>query len=122
MTHEAWQQEEMIIIAMLQSNVEQSVLQASRSGFATPINSIPEAFDLSGMVYPNPVSDDLYFKASLQNDFTRATLYSISGEKILEADLLNRVDLRTLHPGTYILVLSDKQGKAVGTKLVKNNR
>lgn len=121
-TDPAWQQEEMVVVAFLQNEQDKSLLQAARSDFASPINSIAEEVDLAGLFFPNPVADRLNFSQALLRDYSKATLYTIYGKKISESDLRSSMAVQFLSPGTYVLVFHTNSGNTVFEKIVKGSR
>lgn len=66
----------------------------------TPVSDL--AVERNFNVFPNPVSDFLYFQNVSKVD--AATVYSLAGKKILEfKDATSGIDLSTLSKGMYIL-------------------
>jgi hypothetical protein len=60
-------------------------------------------------VYPNPVSDVLYFDEA-DSEIEKIIFYDISGRKVLEQNQVNAIDVSHLEKGTYILKIVVEQG------------
>lgn len=80
-------------------------------------------YDLAGgavTIYPNPVVADLYIETTLTN--TSYRLCSADGALSLKGKVTaeNRVDIRSLVPGVYLLTILDKNGeRLVMEKILK---
>jgi hypothetical protein len=70
-------------------------------------------------VYPNPVDDVLTLDSENRNN-ERIDIYSLSGKMVLSSRFTDRVQVSTLHTGTYILVLTDRHGRSEKIKFIKN--
>lgn len=67
-------------------------------------------FDSSIEVYPNPASDEIYFRSS-EKSYSGGYIFDISGEKVREFAILREdeaISVSGLPRGTYILILRDK--------------
>lgn len=60
-------------------------------------------------VYPNPATDLLGIKSNIKVD--QVTVYDISGKKINVSLFDNKVDVRNLPSGAYIISIETKEGK-----------
>lgn len=59
-------------------------------------------------IYPNPVSDILYFETA-DSVIEKVIIYDLSGRKILEQNKVNTISVSDLQKGNYILkIFSDK--------------
>jgi len=56
-------------------------------------------------LYPNPVDRTLYISSLVE----RVTVYSVSGNMLKDFSHVNSVDVSDLHPGFYIVKISDKK-------------
>jgi len=73
------------------------------------------AFSQSNIkIYPNPVSDILYFDTT--QEINKVILFDLLGRKIIEQNNVKNISVSNLQKGTYILKLSSDQG--VKTKKV----
>jgi hypothetical protein len=67
-------------------------------------------------LYPNPVSHDVIIDG-LEGDGYDALIYNAGGVPVLKADVIsNRIDVRSLNAGMYILQLQDQGGNVVASK------
>ncbi len=77
----------------------------------------PDVMNKSIKIYPNPVTDFLMVELSyLPQGKSNIQIYNISGQLILQQDMLNRksdFDLRKLHRGIYFLKIIQAQGPEV---------
>jgi hypothetical protein len=112
----------MQVIVLLQKESDLSVVQAARSDFASPVSSVHEKEVLDGAFYPNPVTSLLHFEEKTRQQFERADLYTLFGEKIFESDLQRSLDLQNLSPGYYFLVFTDKEGNQRTAKVIRSAR
>lgn len=102
-----WMASRMNSLAILQHNATKEVLQTSKS---MNINTIPTSVGLltreNIIVYPNPVSDFLYLKNA--SSFNTYAVSSLDGKVIQDGLILqNRIDLKTLPHGNYIIILTN---------------
>jgi hypothetical protein len=76
-----------------------------------------ETAEISGLnIYPNPVSQKLYVDGLTQS--ATATIYSLSGERILTKPIHHNLDVSHLTTGIYMLRLTHN-GTTLRIKLVK---
>ncbi|MFH1119052.1 MAG: YCF48-related protein [Bacteroidota bacterium] len=77
----------------------------------------PDVMKKSIKIYPNPVTDFLMIELSYPpQGISNIQIYNISGQLILQQDMLNRksdFDLRKLHRGIYFLKIIQAQGSEV---------
>ena len=59
-------------------------------------------------IYPNPTTDKLYFKSTLNENF-KVSIFYILGKKVIEKSLnINEaLDVTQLHTGIYIIRFDD---------------
>ena len=76
-----------------------------------------EEFDLSTLVYPNPVSTTL--NLNLPNEVTSLVIYTLLGQPVLESPNTNYLDLSSLVTGEYVLALFREDLLVGQTKLIK---
>lgn len=120
--HPEWQEGEMVVVVLLQDSQDKAIVQAGRSGFASPVSRVEESTVPAGSFYPNPVTDVLSFNQALLGEYTKAELYAVYGRKVLESDLRSGLDVRLLPPGAYFLVFHHKTGEVRTAKLLKSSR
>lgn len=65
--------------------------------------------DNSVKIYPNPVSDFLTIQSSLKVE--KVSVYDISGKKINVVFTNNKVDVKNLLQGSYLLIIETREGK-----------
>ena len=116
-----WDQDEMIVIAVLQKDADKSIVQSSSSGFATPVSLVNKNIDLSGPFYPNPVVSFLHFDSKAKKQFEKAELFNIFGNRVRNSDLRIPIDMQSLAPGYYFLVFHDEDGNRYSSKVVKTS-
>ena len=67
--------------------------------------SVQNIQELQVSIYPNPVSDVLYFDSEIE----KVIFYDISGRKVLEQNQVIAIDVSHLEKGTYILKIVAEQ-------------
>jgi hypothetical protein len=67
--------------------------------------SVQNIQELQVSIYPNPVSDVLYFDSEIE----KVVFYDISGRKVLEQNQVIAIDVSHLEKGTYILKIVAEQ-------------
>ncbi len=73
-------------------------------------------------IYPNPTSDYINFKmGSTQADIKSVTVYDIAGKIVIPAAQTsdNKIDVRKLSTGTYIMLLTDSDNKSYSEKFIR---
>ena len=69
-------------------------------------NGLPNNLEYKTVFYPNPVSDYLY----LNGKYRQVQIINLSGQIVLESKLEDKIDVRRIQKGIYLLKLfSDKQ-------------
>ncbi len=66
------------------------------------IEKVISDFDVT--IYPNPVKDKLYFKASV--DFKEYTIKDVFGRDLLKGEFINAIDVDCLKSGVYFIVFN----------------
>lgn len=69
-------------------------------------------------IYPNPVSDILYFKTA-DTAIEKVMVFDLSGRKILEQNQINTISILDLQKGSYILKIFSDRGVQTEKILVK---
>lgn len=64
-------------------------------------------------IYPNPAENHITINGFCQKQSERITIYSLIGEKIIESDNYEKVDISRLMSGLYILKAGDKYAKFI---------
>lgn len=84
--------------------------------FATPV----ARFDFgNGKVYPNPATDFVHIDFPSATPVANVSIYSLQGVSILKAGNTDRIDLRDLPPGMYLLMVELKgNARVYSTKIV----
>jgi hypothetical protein len=60
------------------------------------------------IIYPNPVSDYLYFKSNSLSNNQQIQIFTLEGTKVMEIGYNDRIDVSKLVSGMYILKVGDK--------------
>jgi hypothetical protein len=79
-------------------------------------NILPE--DIS--IYPNPISDQLNIKHG-STELEKISILNLSGIEIYEGPNTASVDVSSLAPGAYILLLQSTDGRTFTQNLIKLN-
>ena len=83
---------------------------------------IETALNDSIKIYPNPTKNVLNIQSS-SFEIKTATIYDITGRVVLASQVSNQaIDVHSLSTGTYILSLTDIEGKNHIQKFIKNYR
>lgn len=70
-------------------------------------------------IYPNPVGDLLTIESENNNN-ERIDIYDMTGKLALSSTYKDHIIVSALHSGTYIMVLTDYQGKLEKVRFIKN--
>jgi hypothetical protein len=70
------------------------------------------------LLYPNPAKECLNIELP-KAETAHGTIYSLSGEKIKEFEVQNRVSVQSLNSGIYVLQVTT-DSSVFNTKLIKN--
>jgi hypothetical protein len=72
-------------------------------------------------LYPNPVKDIINIHAKSDTVITTAEIFDLNGKRIAKKEVTNKtVSARGLSTGTYILLLTDADGKKYSQKFIKS--
>lgn len=114
---QAWLlQPELGIVTYGEKATSQYVLLVRGGG--TPVTNIDEDTDRMAVrcvVYPNPVTD----VAHLITPTDEIHIYSVLGEMLAIHRMVQEFSTQDLVPGTYIIVLFDRQGSTTSTIFIK---
>lgn len=69
-------------------------------------------------VYPNPVKDKLRIESTV-NQYYNVEIYDMNGLMILKSKNLQYIDMNHLPPATYVIKLTDQQGRITNRKIIK---
>jgi hypothetical protein len=70
-------------------------------------------------IYPNPAFHVLHINMD-KAEIKEASLYSLTGKRVLTSSQKNLLDVATLSPGVYILKLETSNGAMINEKIIKN--
>mgnify|MGYP001294677553 FL=1 len=72
-------------------------------------------------VFPNPTEDALHIKWN-DNKFSAKDIkiFNLNGIQVLNAKASNRLNLKELSSGVYLVVLTDESGRSTSKKFLKN--
>ncbi len=96
--------------------VSADILKLYGNGVLTSLNSIEE---VNIQLYPNPTADNLLLNGDYQK-FTTLEVRSLTGETVSSKSIdSSQIDISELNSGTYIILLTNKNGDTFSEKLVK---
>jgi len=72
------------------------------------------------LLYPNPVTNNLYIQANERERFISADIYSLLGNKVVQFINVNEMEMTDLLPGYYFVVLTDVKGNRTTSKITKS--
>ncbi|RLD79956.1 MAG: hypothetical protein DRJ15_08240 [Bacteroidetes bacterium] len=117
-----WDEDELIVTAMVQDADNKMILQARES---EKLNANPsfirdkEILSLDGALYPNPATDVVYLSNAVRKNFVQADFYAISGNKVKTFTDPRAMNISDLPEGIYMAVLTDSEQKQHITRIVK---
>jgi hypothetical protein len=84
--------------------------------------NIHEIDESTSLIYPNPVSDVMYFRLPQHDSEYDVNIYDIQGKNVMAAKtaLNNPISVKELNPGMYFYILSGKKNNHTG-KFIKVN-
>lgn len=111
----AWDFARIYTLAVLQEDVNKSVVQAeavsaSSNNVVASLNNYIEAFDIN--VFPNPANEQIHVK--LNNSLKSSVrLYDLNGKLFFTGSFQNQIDINLLDlsTGQYLLVIENDLGK-----------
>ena len=106
----------------------QNSTQQVTQGFHQPVYSVTSIHELTVeagqiKVYPNPASD--FVNIEIEPEYlgkTELTLYSMQGQRLYRQSInqiTERMSIRHLPPGTYILMVKHADGRRLSQRIVK---
>ena len=82
----------------------------------TVYENVTEDAKATIQVWPNPTNGILRIEAEY---FQNVEVRNLLGQVVLQAEKTEAIDLSELENGVYFLIISNKQGWKVGTKVIK---
>ncbi|PLX05777.1 MAG: hypothetical protein C0596_18975 [Marinilabiliales bacterium] len=74
------------------------------------------------IVYPNPAHDYIYIE-NIENNKTQIEVYNSTGQKIIEASNMQKIDISSLTPGLYVVKIKTTgsyfNSKSIRSKFIK---
>ena len=73
-------------------------------------------------VWPNPATDHILIENSGNNNYTKATIYNLTGKVMIESNLgaeVNNISINELSAGTYIVKIQNSKGDSQSQKIIK---
>lgn len=70
-------------------------------------------FNISFSFYPNPVNDILHIKSKNNINNCKLSIYTLNGEKLLETEIKETIDISRLSSGIYYVVVNDMRYKFI---------
>lgn len=74
---------------------------------------------ISFSLYPNPTNGPLTAKWSNGNEVTSLTVYTMTGQKVLDLENTSTLDMSSFTSGIYLVKAADTSGKTVTKRLIK---
>ena len=113
-----WQENQMIVIALLQQASDKKIIQVSESGFISNPTGIKTNDLATGLFYPNPANSRISFTHEASTQFNKASLYNVFGKRILETGLTQAVRVDDLPTGYYFPVFEKNNKEVYTTKVI----
>lgn len=120
--HNDWDEEELIVFAIIQNESNNEVLQAAESDkldAGSSAVSEGEALSLDGQLYPNPATDVVNLSPKPGQSFVSAEMYSLNGVKLKSYTNPVVMDISELPEGVYMLVATDDRNRKYHSRIVK---
>lgn len=117
-----WDENELIVTAMVQDADNKMILQARES---EKLDASPsfirnnEILSLDGALYPNPATDVVYLSNAVRENFVQADFYAITGNKVKSFTDPRAMNISDLPEGIYMAVLTDSDQQQHITRIVK---
>ena len=80
------------------------------------LEGITESVETSIQVWPNPTTGTLHITA---DNINKVEVYNLLGQMVLTAEKVETIDLSDLDRGVYFMMVGEKNGRKVVTKIVK---
>lgn len=92
----------------------------TRNGGDFPNSVFDQALSDAIKIYPNPVTDNIFFEIKNNSEIESVRILNISGQQVLEAKhFTNRISINSLAKGHYQIVFEDKKGRSAIKRFVK---
>lgn len=120
--HSEWDEDELIVTAMVQDADNKMILQARESEKLDDNPSfirVQEILSLDGALYPNPATDVVYLSNTVRENFVQADFYAITGNQVKSFTDPRAMNISDLPEGIYMAVLTDSDQKQHVTRIVK---
>lgn len=86
----------------------------------TTENLATTTFDKSDFsVYPNPVMSELSIKLPANTTITKAVIYNLAGQQVLQSNQAQNIDVSALPSGAYFLKATTTNGGSFTKKIIK---
>lgn len=72
-------------------------------------------------IYPNPVSRMLFIRPETGRQYKELVIYDMQLKAIVRRPFEESTDISMLPPGSYIVSVSDREGRIYSSRFVKNN-
>jgi hypothetical protein len=76
--------------------------------------------DRSFAVYPNPARETISINTITGNEIANVAVYNITGQKVLETNQSQNININSLATGAYILKATTSNGSLLTKKIIKN--
>lgn len=71
-------------------------------------------------VFPNPAKNNISLKLPANTNVSEVAIYNLTGQKVLNTNQTQSIDVSQLSAGTYLLKAIDTDGKSFTKKVIKN--
>lgn len=84
------------------------------------LNGIPEVTETSGLsIYPNPADEEIYVTCT-DAQVRAVRIVDVAGALVLQAPVMQRIDLNNVARGTYIVIALNAEGRPLAqTRLIR---
>lgn len=72
-------------------------------------------------IYPNPVSQVLFIQTEPGKRYKELIIYDMQLKTVVRKPFQESTDISVLPPGTYIISVSDEEGRIYSSRFVRNN-
>lgn len=93
-----------------------SLLMASMDNLTL---GVPENVLSSISISPNPVSNVINIELPPNVEISDASIYNVTGQKLLNVSNTNTIDISNLETGMYILKIKDSNNNAITRRIIK---
>ncbi|MGJ8591148.1 MAG: T9SS type A sorting domain-containing protein [Aquaticitalea sp.] len=81
---------------------------------------VPENVLTSISIFPNPATNVINIELPSNVEISEATIYSLTGQKLLEFSNTNKIDISNLSSGMYLLRMKDTENNSITKQIIKN--